>query len=81
MKDVQPFSFIIHIQTLHKLNVSCGEFGIHFEFSSYLLRNLAATEPSRARTENMLLSAVVQEDILSEKWAVWSGVGMDQLWL
>lgn len=27
----------------------------------------------------MLLCAAAQEDILREKWAVWSGVGMDQL--
>lgn len=52
---------------------SCGEFVIHFKFSFYLLRNLVDIESSWAGRENMLLSAVAQEDILSEKWVVWSG--------
>ena len=46
-------------------------------FSSYRLPNLGSVEAFWAGRENMLLSAVAQEDILSEKWAVLSGVGMD----
>lgn len=49
--------------------------------SADLVCDLGGIKSSRAGRENMLLSAAAQEDILSEKWAVWSGVGVDQLCL
>lgn len=48
-----------------------------FKFSSYLFYDLGAIKSSWADREDMLLSAAAHEDILSEKWAVWSGVGVD----
>lgn len=43
--------------------------------------NLGDIQLSWVSRVNMLLSAEAQEYILSEKWAVESGVGVDQLWL
>lgn len=57
---------------------------MHYILSSplYLVFcNLGDIQLSWVSRVNMLLSAEAQEYILSEKWAVESGVGVDQLWL
>lgn len=50
-------------------------------FSNDLFHDLGGIDSSKVGSQKTLISTAAQEDILSEKWAVWSGAGMDPLWL
>lgn len=86
---VEPFKAVIQILSFPVVKYS-NHFSwfpvqnMHYILSSPLYLffcNLGDIQLSWVSRVNMLLSAEAQEYILSEKWAVESGVGVDQLWL